>query len=110
MHAQSPRDTLALQLICDDGTAFCSGSVAEMSETGVFLETKSPLAPGVEVRITPLFPEVTRVFELRGVVVRRGETKTPHASLPGMEIRFVEMPAEAIAQLRMLLARGSMKA
>ena len=54
MQDRSPRFSLKLQIVYDDGNAFMSGPVVDMSETGVFIETVMPLEPGTEVRHRPL--------------------------------------------------------
>lgn len=70
MQDRSPRYSLKLQVVYDDGNAFMSGPVVDISESGVFIETVMPLEPGTEVRLTPLLPEEAGLFEIPGTVVR----------------------------------------
>lgn len=99
---RSPRSELALQLIYDDGMAFHAGVAVDMSESGAFIETEHPLAPGVAVRITPLFPERTGPFELRAEVLHQAQADTSSAG--GMAIRFLDVDSVSLALLRAPLA------
>lgn len=111
MQERSPRYSLKLQIVYDDGNAFMSGAVVDISETGVFIETVMPLEPGTEVRLTPLVPEDAGLFEIRGVVVRKNEYDLDNHfdRTPGMGIHFKEIGADARAQLQSLFAKGSKK-
>jgi uncharacterized protein (TIGR02266 family) len=108
---RSPRYALKLQIVYDDGNAFMSGAVVDISETGVFIETVMPLEPGTEVRLTPLTPEEAGLFEIRGVVVRKNEYDLDNHfdRTPGMGIRFTDVTAEARAQLQALFGKGRRK-
>jgi Tfp pilus assembly protein PilZ len=108
---RSPRYSLKLQIVYDDGNAFMSGPVVDISETGVFIETVMPLEPGVEVRLTPLLPEEAGLFEIRGVVVRKNEYDLDNHfdRTPGMGVRFTEITEDAKASLRALFEKGKRK-
>jgi uncharacterized protein (TIGR02266 family) len=105
---RSPRYTLKLQIVYDDGNAFMSGPVVDISESGVFLETVMPLDPGAEVRLTPLLPEDAGLFEILGVVVRKNEYDLDNHfdRTPGMGVRFKDVSPESLAQLRRLFEKG----
>jgi hypothetical protein len=108
---RSPRYSLKLQIVYDDGSAFMSGAVVDISETGVFLETVMPLEPGSEVRLTPLLPEDAGLFEIRGTVVRKNEYDLDNHfdRTPGMGINFQDITPDARAMLKRLFARGKRK-
>ena len=108
MQERSPRYSLKLQIVYDDGNAFMSGAVVDISETGVFIETVMPLEPGTEVRLTPLLPEEAGLFELVGVVVRKNEYDLDNHfdRTPGMGVRFNGVSVESMGQLKKLFERG----
>lgn len=108
MQERSPRYSLKLQIVYDDGNAFMSGAVVDISESGVFIETVMPLEPGTEVRLTPLVPEESGLFEIRGVVVRKNEYDLDNHfdRTPGMGVRFTGLSPQARAQLNTLFARA----
>jgi len=108
LQERSPRYSLKLQIVYDDGNAFMSGPVVDISESGVFIETVMPLDPGVEVRLTPLLPEESGLFEIRGVVVRKNEYDLDNHfdRTPGMGVRFTQVDNDALAQLRKLFEKG----
>lgn len=108
MQERSPRYSLKLQIVYDDGNAFMSGPVVDMSATGVFIETVMPLEPGTEVRLTPLLPEEAGLFEILGVVVRKNEYDLDNHfdRTPGMGVRFQGISDDARLQLTKLLEKG----
>jgi uncharacterized protein (TIGR02266 family) len=108
---RSPRYALKLQIVYDDGNAFMSGPVVDISESGVFIETVMPLEPGAKVRLTPLLPEESGLFEISGEVVRKNEYDLDNHfdRTPGMGIRFVDISEDGRAQLRRLFERAQRK-
>lgn len=108
---RKPRFQLKLQIIFDDGNSFMSGPVADISETGVFIETVMPLNPGSRVRLTPLWPNEEGATELDGEVVRKADYDLDNHfdRTPGMGIRFVDVSAEQRAAITALLARARRK-
>ena len=105
---RKPRFQLKLQIVFDDGHSFMSGPVADMSETGVFIETVMPLNPGSRVRLTPLLPNEDGATELDGEVVRKADYDLDNHfdRTPGMGIRFVDVSEEQRAAITALLARA----
>lgn len=105
---RKPRFMLKLQIVYDDGQSFMSGPVADMSETGVFIETVMPLEPQTRVRLMPLLPDEDGMFELEGVVVRKADYDLDNHfdRTPGMGIKFVDVTADQNAAVEKLLARG----
>ncbi len=105
---RKPRFTLKLQIVYDDGQSFMSGPVADMSETGVFIETVMPLEPQTRVRLMPLLPDEDGMFELEGVVVRKADYDLDNHfdRTPGMGIKFVDISPDQNAAVEKLLARG----
>jgi hypothetical protein len=105
---RKPRFQLQLQIVYDDGQSFMSGPVADMSETGVFIETVMPLEPQTRVRLMPLLPDEDGMFELEGEVVRKADYDLDNHfdRTPGMGIKFVDLTPDQSAALEKLLARG----
>ena len=108
---RSPRYSLKLQVVYDDGNAFMSGPVVDISESGVFIETVMPLEPGSEVRLTPLLPEEAGLFEILGVVVRKNEYDLDNHfdRTPGMGVRFKDITPDARDQIRKLFEKAKKK-
>lgn len=104
---RKPRFPLKLQIVYDDGQSFMSGSVADMSETGVFIETVMPLEPQTRVRLMPLLPDEDGMFEFEGVVVRKADYDLDNHfdRTPGMGIQFADLTADQSAAITKLLAR-----
>lgn len=90
---RKPRYPLRLQIVYDDGKSFMSGPVADMSETGVFIETVMPLDPGTAVTMQPLLPDDEAIPELPGLVVRKADYDLDNHfdRTPGMGIRFGDL-------------------
>lgn len=105
---RKPRFMLKLQIVYDDGQSFMSGPVADMSETGVFIETVMPLEPQTRVRLMPLLPDEDGMFELDGIVVRKADYDLDNHfdRTPGMGIQFVDVTPDQTAAVGKLLARG----
>lgn len=105
---RKPRFLLKLQIVYDDGQSFMSGPVADMSETGVFIETVMPLEPNTRVRLMPLLPDEDGMFEIEGEVVRKADYDLDNHfdRTPGMGIRFVDVTPDQRAAVDKLLARG----
>ena len=97
-----------VQIVYDDGNAFMSGPVVDISESGVFIETVMPLEPGTNVRLTPLLPEEVGLFEVGGVVVRKNDYDLDNHfdRTPGMGVRFTEISPDALEAIRKLFERG----
>ncbi len=112
MQDRSTRYDLKFQIVYDDGNAFMSGAVVDISDTGVFIETVMPLEPGTEVRLTPLLPEEAGLFEIVGVVVRKQEYDLDNFfnRTPGMGLRFKDISEETRALLHAVVMKGKTKA
>ena len=105
---RKPRYALQLQIVYDDGKSFMSGPVADMSESGVFIETVMPLDPGTAVTLQPLLPDDEGIPELPGVVVRKADYDLDNHfdRTPGMGIRFGALDDEQRAAVARLLAQA----
>ncbi len=108
---RKPRFELKLQVVFDDGESFMSGPVADMSESGVFIETVMPLNPGSRVRLTPLMHNDDGATEFDGEVMRKADYDLDNHfdRTPGMGIRFVDVTDEQRTAISALLARARTK-
>lgn len=104
---RSPRFSVKLQIVYDDGNAFMSGPVVDISDSGVFIETVMPLEPGTAVRMTPLLPEESGLFEIHGEVVRKNDYDLDNFfdRTPGMGIRFTKISDDARAHLHKMFGK-----
>ncbi len=109
---RKPRFQLKLQIVYDDGQSFMSGPVADMSESGVFIETVMPLEPNTVVRLVPLVADEDGMFELEGVVVRKAEYDLDNHfdRTPGMAVRFTDVSPDQRLAIDKLLVRGRLLA
>ncbi len=107
---RSPRYPLQFQVVFDDGHSFMSGPVRDVSETGIFIETVMPLDPGTRVRIVPVQPAQSSIFELQGIVIRKADYDAETAlddKVPGMGVRFEDVDAATMDALRELFKQAT---
>jgi uncharacterized protein (TIGR02266 family) len=100
------RYNVSFEIVFDDGEGFMSGPVIDISETGCFIETVMPLDAGKRVRLTPLLPGESGIFEIEGEVVRKQDYDLDNHfdRTPGMGIRFVDLDKGHLEHLKRLLA------
>jgi hypothetical protein len=84
---RAERHKVRFKLVYDDGETFNAGTVRDVSETGLFLETALPLAKGTQVMLTPVDSE--ELFEAHGKVIRVEEYDGGNPG--GMGIEFVDI-------------------
>ena len=83
------RYPLSFQVAYDDGEGFMTGTVVDLSASGAFIETTMPLKPGATVRITPLLPGESGLFEIEAEVMRTTEYDPDTLmDLDRVELRF----------------------
>jgi len=110
---KSERHRVRFHLVFDDGASFNAGTVHDVSEGGLFLETGIPLASGTEVRLTPLDSAGNSLFEVRARVIRSVPytAETSGAGMSGMGLEFLDLSAEerksVVTMIRDLEARAS---
>ena len=101
---RAPRFPLSFQVAYDDGEGFMTGQVVDVSESGAFIETTMPLKAGTKVRITPLLPGESGLFEIEAEVMRTREYDADKLmELPaGMGVRFLDVSADEVKNLQRL--------
>jgi PilZ domain-containing protein len=90
-HRQSERHRVRFKLVYDDGNSFNAGSVSNVSETGLFLETALPLPVGTIVRLMPLNDAGDRIFEVDARVMRTIPYDPTSIDPAGMGLQFLEL-------------------
>src|SRR5215813_1303947 len=93
-HRQSERHRVRFKLVYDDGNSFNAGSVSNVSETGLFLETALPLPVGTVVRLMPLNDAGDRIFEVDARVMRTVPYDPTSIEPAGMGLQFLELTSE----------------
>src|SRR5690349_10243530 len=93
-HRQSERHRVKFKLVYDDGNSFNAGSVSNVSETGVFLETALPLPVGTVVRLMPLNDAGDRIFEVYARVMRTVPYDPTLIEPAGMGLQFMDLSDE----------------
>jgi len=98
---QHPRYTVSIKVEYSTKGMFDSNYVTNLSTGGVFIQTEKPYPMQSEIQLTFTLPEANAVIEAKGKVVwtydiRRGTTTI----VPGMGIKFIDLPKAQLALLR----------
>jgi len=102
-----------LNMVYDTGEGFWSGPVVDVSESGLFVETRHELPVGTKVSLLPdidFDKEEALPFEVRAVVVRVNEYDIDRHfdRTPGLAFRLIHLSPSQIEQFRtFLLAHGA---
>ena len=104
---QSERHRVRFHLVYDDGGSFNAGTVHDVSEGGLFLETALPLPAGTVVTLTPLDAAGRTLSEVRARVTRAINYDPERLEQPaGMGLQFLDLDAEErrsiVAMIRQL--------
>lgn len=104
---QSERHRVRFHLVYDDGGSFNAGTVRDVSEGGLFLETALPLPAGTIVTLTPLDSAGRTLSEVRARVTRSISYDPERLEQPaGMGLQFLDLDAEErrtiVAMIRQL--------
>jgi two-component system chemotaxis response regulator CheY len=96
---KAPRIPIKLEVSYSDGeqfTEYTAGYTLNMSVGGLFLETTSPLSPGVELKLKFSFPESDDLIMCRGRVAWVNSLQSPvnKNHPPGMGVAFVDLEEE----------------
>lgn len=100
------RHDVRFKLVYDDGDSFNAGLVHDLSESGVFLETLTPVAVNTKVRLSSLDIDDEHAFEVDAQVTRVVEDNPEDPSvIPGMGLVFMDLKDRQRGQLRALITR-----
>lgn len=109
---KSERHRVRFHLVYDDGSSFNAGTVHDVSEGGLFLETALPLSVGTEVTLTPV-GEGQSLFEVRARVMRTVsyDPARMQDDAAGMGLQFLDLSSEERARVvRLILELESSRA
>jgi hypothetical protein len=110
-HRQSERHRIKFKIVYDDGNSFNAGSVSNVSETGLFLETALPLPIGTIVRLMPINHAGSVVFEVNAKVMRSIPYDPTSIEPAGMGLQFIELTdetrVEVVQMIRQLLDKAA---
>ena len=107
--ARAPRYRVGgLSMVYDTGAEFWSGPVTDVSESGLFIETRHELPIGTRVSLLPdidFDKEDALPFEVRAVVVRMNEYDLDRHfdRTPGLAFRLVNLTPSQVEQFRTFL-------
>lgn len=110
-HRRAQRHRVRFKMVFDDGQTYSAGYVRDISRTGLFLETASPLPVGSEVRLEPVDAQ-DALFEVAARVVRVVETDEPipeaethvNDGQVGMGLEFLALDDEASEGIEQMVA------
>ncbi len=99
---RAERHKVRFKMVFDDGNTYSAGYVRDISRTGLFLETASPLPIGSEVRLEPVDAQ-DALFEVGARVIRVVEDLEPipeaetheNDGQVGMGLEFYDLDGEA---------------
>ena len=98
---RAPRYNVTFSMVCDDGEAFASAVVVNLSDSGALVQTEKDYAEGDELSLVPLGEAGDILFDLPATVVRildgpgSGRTKR-------YGVRFSELTHPRLRALRTL--------
>jgi hypothetical protein len=89
---RSERHRVRFHLVYDDGGSFNAGTVRDVSEGGLFLETALPLPIGTIVTLTPLDSAGKTLLEVKARVARSLPYDPDNFEQhPGMGLQFLHL-------------------
>jgi hypothetical protein len=108
---RAPRYEVGLSVVFETERGVWSGTVVDMSESGILVSTEKTLAPGTEVTLVPNVENDAELpAEMRAVVERSGDIERQGMAVRGIAFRLVGLSIQHFAQVREYLRRqGSRK-
>ena len=84
---------------------FITDWAVNISQGGIFINTRKPLAVGSQVRLIISLPDTPFPFDLTGRVARVNEFDNPANQVPGMGIEFVDVDDDKRARIERFVER-----
>jgi len=85
--------------------SFLTDWATDISQGGMFINTRTPLPVGTEVKILIQLPTVESPVGLSGRVTRVAQVDNPSSGVPGMGIQFTDIDPSKRQQLEDLVKR-----
>jgi uncharacterized protein (TIGR02266 family) len=85
--------------------SFLTDWATNISQGGLFINTRKPLPVGTEVRVLVQLPGASFPFQLEGRVSRVTEFDNHANMVPGMAVEFTSVDAAQRAQIESFVAR-----
>ena len=109
---RAERHRIRFKMVFDDGETYSAGYVRDISRTGLFLETASPLPVDSEVRLEPV-DQQDALFEVSARVVRVVESDEPIPDAEthvddgqiGMGLEFLALDGDAQDSIDMMIQK-----
>ena len=101
---EAPRTLIKIKINIEGDNAFLYDYSRDMSEGGVFITTRQPLAVGEKIKVRFILPESLEEINATGVVAwvnPPGSADPP----PGMGIRFVRLTSKKKALIQETIER-----
>lgn len=80
------------------GQGWTQGSIGNISRSGMFVKVEAPPAPGQQVLLQFIMPDIPRLFDVQARVVWAARRERG-ASVPGMGVEFVSLDETGSSQL-----------
>jgi type IV pilus assembly protein PilZ len=107
--AKKPRlsDRLQHELLVAYRTVdgFITDWAVNISQGGIFINTRNPLPVGTTVRLIISLPDTSFPFDLTGRVTRVSEFANPDNQVPGMGVEFVDVDRDKRARIERFVDR-----
>ena len=106
---QAPRVEIQLLIAYKNLDQFFLDYTRNISEGGLFIESRFPLEPGTQISLRFELPGLGDGLEVQGEVVRSISplAASEHGSRPGMGIRFGALPEAARLRINALVSEQS---
>jgi type IV pilus assembly protein PilZ len=85
--------------------SFLTDWATNISQGGLFINTRHPLAVGTEVRILIQLPGEPKAAAIEGKVTRVTEYDNHHNLVPGMGVEFTDLAQDRRAELERFVQR-----
>ena len=84
---------------------FITDWAVNISQGGIFINTRNPLSVGTTVRLIVSLPDAQFPFDLTGRVARVNEFDNPSNQVPGMGIEFVDVDEDKRSRIERFVDR-----
>jgi uncharacterized protein (TIGR02266 family) len=94
-----------LRCWCEGGDVTLYARIANLSEGGLFVRTRTPLAQGTRARLRLTQQATDTQLQAQATVVWLRQDEQPAGRPPGMGLRFEALDADALTSLRRIISQ-----